>query len=68
MDVMQIGKEEYRCNQCGRDYSIRNAIPAKGNVYFCSMECVLNYEDNEIKERLAEAKEGQQESTRDCCE
>jgi len=34
-----------KCLNCGKDYDIRIAeIHFKGNKFFCSMKCVLEYD------------------------
>lgn len=39
-----VEKDIYKCNYCGRIFNIRDALLAKGNLYLCSMTCVLNYD------------------------
>ena len=40
---------EYVCNFCGKVYDIRDIVWTKGNTYFCSFGCVVDY-DRHIKE------------------
>ena len=43
MEIQKVGTEAYICNQCSKEYNIDDAWYAKGNTYFCSMECVLRH-------------------------
>jgi len=48
LQVRQVNEEVYTCNQCGKDYSIRDAIITKGNTYFCGMKCVMDYDQQNV--------------------
>jgi hypothetical protein len=40
---------KYKCNTCGRLYAQDEADISKGNHYFCSMKCVLEW-DHKMQE------------------
>ena len=47
LNVNKLDTETYVCNYCGKTYNIRDAIIDKGNIFLCSMKCVLDY-DKEV--------------------
>jgi len=49
MLIVDIVKDKdgkwYVCNYCGKKYNLEEAdVYHKGNVYFCSGECVIAYD------------------------
>lgn len=52
LTVKKLGDAGYICNFCEQAYDIRKAWYKRGNKYFCSQKCVLDYSelnDHEIK-------------------
>ncbi len=41
LEVQKVDSKTYICNQCRKEYNIDDAWYAKGNIYFCSMGCIL---------------------------
>ena len=45
LTVQRIDDTEfYICNWCKNSFNIRDGVIARGNVYFCSGKCVLDYD------------------------
>ena len=44
----------YECNFCGIYFNIKDAWKKKGNQYFCSQKCVLDYSELNDQEKIRE--------------
>ena len=45
---------KYVCNWCNKPFDIKDAWNKKGNQYFCSRDCVLNYSELDNNEKIRE--------------